>query len=78
MSDPEDEQAVRAAIGALLERCNQLLDRLDQAKNLLGELVTEAPPPRRSGGVVVKIDDAYAKALSQATDFLLNEEEEGE
>jgi hypothetical protein len=62
----------------LLERCNQLLDRLDQAKDLLGELVAEAPPPRTTGGVVIKMDDAYARALSQATGFLLMEEAEGE
>jgi hypothetical protein len=73
VSTPEDEQAVRAATKALVGRCDQLLARLDKAKDLLGGLVSEAPPPRRKAGLVVKMDDAYAKALARAIDFLQDE-----
>jgi hypothetical protein len=76
MSTTEDEQTVRTATKMLLNRSDQLLARLDQAKDLLGALVVEAPAPRRKGGLVVKMDNAYAKALARAIAFLQDEKEE--
>jgi hypothetical protein len=74
----EDEKRMRAATRTLLKRSDQLLERLDKAKDLLGALVAEAPPPRRTSGLVTKMDDAYAKALARASEFLQNEEEESD